>query len=205
MDGIGFAPAELRRRFARFSSAATGAVPQRGDHNLNPDMPPPVIWREAAVLVPLVKRADGLTVIFTRRTEHLSAHAGQISFPGGRLEPDDLDAEAAALRETEEEIGLSRHHVEVIGRLDPYLTRTGFRVEPVVGLVVPPFALSPDPNEVAEIFEVPLSVILDPALPRTEGFQVPGSVRQFYVFPYLHYIIWGATAGMLVNLRDVLS
>jgi 8-oxo-dGTP pyrophosphatase MutT (NUDIX family) len=176
----------------------------RGDHDLNPPMAPPARLRDAAVLVPLVDHAEGLTVIFTQRTAHLAAHAGQISFPGGGAEPGDADAIATALRETEEEIGLKPERVEVIGRLDTYVTRTGFRITPVVGFIRPPFILNPDPFEVAEIFEVPLSFILDPQSRKRETRQFQGAERYFYAFPYDGRYIWGATAGILVNLCDVL-
>ncbi len=200
--------AEIRRRLA----AGDGARGLRGDHDLNPDFAPdsspahtPAL-RDAAVLVPLVDRgADGITVILTQRTTTLSAHAGQISFPGGRLEPEDPSAEAAALRETAEEIGLSHERIEIIGRLDTYVTRTGFRVTPVVGVVSPPFTLAPDPVEVAEVFEVPLSVFLHPDHPQRHSRVFLGKDRFFYVFPYQDRFIWGATAGMLVNLRDALG
>lgn len=177
----------------------------RGDHDLNPDMPPPAEAVPAAVLVPLVDRADGLTVLLTQRTAHLHAHAGQISFPGGRTESGDSDELDAALRETEEEIGLPRERIEIIGRLDTYLTRTGFRVEPFVGMIRPPFTLKPDPFEVAEVFEVPLSFVLDPANPRRDVRMFQGRERYFYVFPYGDRYIWGATAGMLRNLQQALS
>ena len=204
MDQAGLEPgalsaADLRRRFAALK--AGGA---RGDHDLNPGMNPPAELREAAVLVPLVERPGGLTVIFTRRTAHLASHAGQVSFPGGHTEERDDSPEAAALRETEEEIGLHRRHIEPIGRLDTYITRTGFRVTPVVALVRPPFELIPDPDEVAEVFEVPLAVILAPDMPRRESRDLFGVPRWFYVFPWRGNAIWGATAGMLVNLRDAL-
>ena len=196
---------DIRRRFPGSAAASLRPVKVRGDHDLNPDFGPPLDKiREAAVLVPLVDRPEGLTVIFTQRTAHLSAHAGQISFPGGRREPTDKNPEDTALRETEEEIGLSRDRVEVLGRLDTYMTRTGFRVTPVVGLVRPPFTVDPDPTEVDEVFEVPLSVILDPANPQTHSRELMGTQRHFYAFPYQNRFIWGATAGMLVNLRDVL-
>lgn len=196
-----FGPEEIRN-LLRTRGGGDG---WRGDHDLNPGMAAPPMLRDAAVLVPLVEREGALTIILTLRTAHLAAHAGQVSFPGGHCEPEDADAEATALRETEEEIGLSRRHVQVIGRLDTYITRTGFRVTPVVALVRPPFELAPDPVEVEEVFEVPLSVILDPALPQREMRSVYGTRRHFYVFPYRHHSIWGATAGMLVNLRDVLA
>ncbi|CAK0772493.1 peroxisomal coenzyme A diphosphatase NUDT7 [Azospirillaceae bacterium] len=179
----------------------------RGDHDLNPDpefAPTPPL-RPAAVLVPLVdRRPNGVTIIFTKRTAHLAAHAGQISFPGGHIEPEDVDPAAAALRETEEEIGLARRHVELIGRLDTYITRTGFLVTPIVGLITPPFTLHPDPEEVAEVFEAPLSLFLTPDMPHRMSRDIMGVERSFYAFPWKQYFIWGATAGMLVNLRDVL-
>jgi 8-oxo-dGTP pyrophosphatase MutT (NUDIX family) len=196
---------ELRARLAgRLAPAGTGAS-TRGDHDLNPGLLVPDSVRKASVLVPLVDRPGGATVIFTQRTAHLAAHAGQISFPGGGLEEVDRDDVACALRETEEEIGLPRDRVEVLGLLDPYLTRTGFRVAPVVGVVRPPFELSPDPYEVAEVFEVPLAFFLDPANRRRESRTFQGAERQFYAFPYGERYIWGATAGMLVNLCDVVG
>lgn len=192
----------LSRLPALLAERGTGS--ERGDHDLNPTMGSPQKLRNASVLVPLVDRPEGLTLIFTQRTTHLAAHAGQISFPGGGLEECDEDDVACALRETVEEIGLHRRHVQVLGRLDTYVTRTGFKVAPVVGLVRPPFELAPDPFEVAEVFEVPLSFFLDPANRRRESRTVQGIERFFYAFPYGERYIWGATAGMLVNLCDVL-
>jgi 8-oxo-dGTP pyrophosphatase MutT (NUDIX family) len=177
---------------------------ERGDHDLNPGMLKPTKLVPAAVLVPIVERDDALTVLLTQRTDHLSAHAGQISFPGGRMEESDPSREAAALRETEEEVGLGSEHIEVVGQLDLYVTRTGFEVTPVVGIVTPPFSLSPDPFEVADVFEVPLSFIIDPANHQKESRLYNGMKRQFYVLPYENRYIWGATAGMLVNLAEVL-
>lgn len=198
----------------RFRASVPGrrAAPQtlsaRGDDDLNPDMKPEMIGRtltQAAVLVPLVDRPDGMTVLLTRRTDHLHDHAGQISFPGGRVDPEDADAIAAALREMEEETGLARSHIDLIGQLDVYVTRTGFEVTPIVGLVRPGFSLNPDTFEVAEIFEVPLAFFLSPGSRRMESRIWQGRTRHFYVYPYGDYYIWGATAGMLNNLAEVLG
>lgn len=177
----------------------------RGDHDLNPGMNPPARLTPAAVLVPLLAKGEDFAVLLTQRTAHLAAHAGQISFPGGRLEPGDADALAAALRETEEEIGLARHFVEPIATLDLYTTRSGFEVTPIVGLVTPGYSLAPDPYEVADVFEVPLSFFRDPANRRRESRAYEGRERHFYAFPYGERYIWGATAGMLVNLLDWLG
>lgn len=154
----------------------------------------------AAVLMPIVVHASGLTVVFTKRTSHLKAHSGQVSFPGGRAEPHDPTPEFTALRETEEEIGLAMQRVEVLARLPDYLTRTGFRVTPVVGVVAPPLELTPDPREVEEVFEVPLAFLLDPRNHRRETREVQGRTVGYYVMDYAGRTIWGATAGMVVNL-----
>ena len=178
----------------------------RGDHDLNPGMTPPsAALRPAAVLVPLVDHAGGMTVLLTRRTDHLSAHAGQIAFPGGRIEAEDADAVAAALREAEEEIGLPRERVTVIGRLDTYVTGTGFEITPIVGILSPPFSPSIDPQEVAEVFEVPLAFILDPHNHHRTERVLRERRRAFFVLPFEGRNIWGATAGMLVNLYEVLT
>ena len=177
----------------------------RGDHMLDRAEPTPPPLKPAAVLVPIVEHADALTVLLTKRTDHLADHAGQVSFPGGRIEPEDPDPEYAALREAREEVGLPPDQVELIGRLDVYRTRTGFEVIPVVGLVRPPITnLVPDPHEVAEVFEVPLSFVLDPVNHELHSREVRGAKRTFYVLPYQGRYIWGATAGMLVNLAQVL-
>jgi 8-oxo-dGTP pyrophosphatase MutT (NUDIX family) len=188
---------------ARLAAAPPPGL-RRGDHDLNPDLLPDRPLTRAAVLVPLVERPEGLTVLLTRRTDHLQDHAGQISFPGGRVEPGDADALATALREAEEEVGLARALVTPIGRLDTYVTRTGFEVTPVVGLVAPPTALTPDPFEVAEVFEVPLGFVLDPANHEQHSRIVNGIERRYYVLSYEGRYIWGATAGMLINLYEVL-
>lgn len=168
---------------------------------------------QASVLVPLVMREE-LTVLLTRRTEHLRDHAGQISFPGGRAEPDDADAADTALREAEEEVGLAREHVEVIGHLPLYSTVTAFMVTPVVALVRPGFEVRPDPFEVAEVFEVPLSFLMQPAHHRRHAFEFAGERREFFSMPWERprpdggvdrYFIWGATAAMLRNLYRFLA
>ncbi|MBO9507394.1 CoA pyrophosphatase [Thalassospira sp. A3_1] len=164
-----------------------------------------LIARPAAVLVPLVQRDEGLHVILTRRTDHLSDHAGQISFPGGRQEDHDNTLEETALRETEEEIGLARVHIELVGRLDDYYTVTGYQVTPVVGLITPPFDLAPDAHEVAEVFEVPLEFILEPRNQKLQTVTFEGAKRRYFAIPYCEYYIWGATAGMLVNFSEVLK
>ena len=161
--------------------------------------------RPAAVLVPLVRRENGLTLLLTRRTAHLHDHAGQISFPGGRSEPGDASAAATALRESEEEIGLSPERVEILGELHPYVTVTAYHVTPVVGLVEPPFDLRLDDFEVAEVFEVPLEFLLNPSNHQRNSVLNEGRLRQYYAFPYRHYYIWGATAGMLMNLYSFLT
>ncbi len=159
----------------------------------------------AAVLVPLVNRPEGLTVLLTRRTDHLNDHAGQISFPGGKVDAVDASAEDTALRETEEEIGLHRRCVQLLGRLPDYFIPTGFRVTPIVGWVEPPFELVLDSFEVAAAFEVPLSHVIDPAHRQMQSAMRAGRLRHFYAMPYDGYNIWGATAGMLVVLSRILN
>ena len=159
----------------------------------------------ASVLVPIVAHEE-LSVVFTQRTSHLKRHSGQISFPGGRAEPEDPTPEFTALREAEEEIGLAPDRVELLARLPEYCTRTGFCVTPVVGLVAPPLELVPDPREVAEAFEVPLGFLLDPGNHRRETRELPGGgTASFYVMQYGERRIWGATAGMLVTLYRLLA
>ena len=159
----------------------------------------------AAVLVPIVSHASGLTVLFTQRTTHLKAHSGQISFPGGRAEASDPTPEFTALRETQEEIGLPAERVEILARLPEYLTRTGFRVTPVIGLLTPPLDLLPDDREVAEVFEVPLDFLLDGKNYRQETHERDGRSRAYYVVEFENRRIWGVTAGMLVNFYHYLA
>lgn len=156
----------------------------------------------AAVLVPLVAHPEP-TVLLTLRSPRLSSHAGQVSFPGGRMEPGETP-EAAAVREAAEEVGLDPRLPELIGRLPEHLTGTGYRVTPVVALVPAPLALTPDPAEVAEAFELPLSTVLDPAAPERRSGEFRGRRREFWVWPHERHYIWGATAAILVNLARVL-
>lgn len=176
-----------------------------GDHVVAGLPPEDRELRLAAVLVPLVEHGPGMTVLLTRRTERLVHHAGQISFPGGGLEAGDSGPVAAALREATEEIGLRPERVEIAGQLERYQTVTGFLVTPVVGFVRPPLALQPNPEEVAEIFEVPLDFILDRHnhLRRSRVFR--GQRRHFFVLPYRDYYIWGATAAILITLAHRLQ
>jgi 8-oxo-dGTP pyrophosphatase MutT (NUDIX family) len=162
---------------------------------------PPVA---AAVLIPIINRPTGLTVLLTQRTAHLRDHAGQVSFPGGRCEAYDLSPVAAALRECAEEVGIPAWQVEVVGVLPDYFTGTGFRVTPVVGIVTPPLNLKLDDFEVAEVFEPPLVFLLDPANYRREEIDYRGARRSYWAVPWRDYFIWGATAGMLMDLRNCL-
>lgn len=178
----------------------------RGDFDLNPDWAkrrqPDKPLRPAAVLIPIIDRAEGLNVILTRRADHLNAHAGQVSFPGGRIEAHDPSPLAAALREADEEVGLDPALVEPIGFLDTYETGTGFRILPVVSLVDPSAALTPHAGEVAAIFEAPLSFLMDPANHQRHARDYQGATRHYFAIPYGDFYIWGATAGMLINLYD---
>jgi 8-oxo-dGTP pyrophosphatase MutT (NUDIX family) len=164
------------------------------------------VLRRAAVLIPIVRRPEGLTVLLTQRTEHLTNHAGQVSFPGGRAEEDDSSPIETALRETQEEIGLMRRHVEIVGVLPDHVTASAYVVTPVVGLVTPPFDLTAESNEVAAIFEAPLRFLMDGMNHQRMSFELPdgGGRRSFYAMPYERFFIWGATAGMLRNLFHLL-
>jgi len=195
-------PSEEAWLRSRFAEPRTVSPIAAGDGHL---WRGPEEIRPAAVLVPVVRREGGLTVLLTRRTAHLNDHAGQISFPGGRAEPGDADAAQTALREAAEEIGLEAARVEVLGELHPYVTVTGYRVTPVVGLVTPPLDLRPDDFEVAEVFEVPLAFLLDPANHQRHRVLTEGRERYYYAMPYRQYYIWGATAGMLMNFYAFLT
>ena len=160
--------------------------------------------KHAAVLVPLVERSSGTQVLFTQRTSHLHDHAGQISFPGGRVEPEDRDRADTALRETEEEIGLPRSAIEVLGALPDFEMQSGFRIAPVVGWIRPPYATQPDPFEVQDIFEAPLAHFLAPANYQRRRYTLEGLDRRYLAIPYGGRYIWGATAGMLYTFYQLL-
>ncbi|RZT95328.1 CoA pyrophosphatase [Rivibacter subsaxonicus] len=203
VPGARLTPEALR---ARFGAPPAWTPEIRGDGRLLDRDP-----TAASVLVPLVARGDGVSVLLTLRTDHLKDHAGQISFPGGRAEDEDVDVVATALRETEEEVGLARDHIEVIGALPIYTTVTNFVVTPVVAIVESGFSLRPDPVEVAEVFEVPLAFLMTPAHHQRHAFDWQGGRREFWSMPWHApdrdepYFIWGATAAMLRNLYRFLS
>jgi 8-oxo-dGTP pyrophosphatase MutT (NUDIX family) len=187
---------ELRRRLA--GAAAAPRV-------IEPGADAAAVLTLAAVLVPIINRASGLTILLTQRTAHLRDHAGQVSFPGGRCEARDADAVATALREAQEEVGLDPARIEILGLLPEYRTGTGFAVTPVVGLVEPPLNLKLDDFEVAEAFEPPLAFLLDPANHRRHSVEVRGALREYWAMPWRDRYIWGATAGMLVSLHRALA
>ena len=193
----------LRRQFAAAPPPAASVYGDEGTRPGRESLTP------ASVLIPIVARepagAGDLTVIFTRRAAHLKDHSGQVSFPGGRAAAGDASPEATALRESREEIGLDSARVELLGRLAEYHTRTGYRITPVVGVVAPPFELRADANEVDEIFEVPLAFLLDPANHQRQSREWQGELRWFFAMHHGGHTIWGATAGMLVNLSRHLA
>lgn len=160
--------------------------------------------RPAAVLLLVVNHYEP-TVVFTQRTAHLADHAGQISFPGGRCDDDDCTPERTALREAREEVGVDDQRIEILGRLPEYRTSTGFAVTPIVGWAEPPLSFRPDPQEVAEVFEVPLAFLLDPGNHRYESAFYKGRMRKYWAMPYGQRFIWGATAGMLVTFQRILA
>lgn len=197
-------PAAIRQRFA---TAPSWQPELRADVRLfYPDRPP----RIASVLIPLIVHDGKVRVLLTQRTAHLHDHAGQISFPGGRVDERDVDAVATALREAHEEIGLPPQAVDVIGTMPEYLTATGYQVTPVIGLIEQPFSAVLDPFEVSDVFEVPLAFLMDPANHERRVFQLGDTARTFYAMPYQdatngrRYFVWGATAAMLRNLYQFL-
>jgi 8-oxo-dGTP pyrophosphatase MutT (NUDIX family) len=184
-------------------------ITEHDDYDMDPAKRPASFGAvKAAVLLALIPRPSsegGPALLFTRRTDTLARHSGQVSFPGGRSEARDLSAVETALRETFEETGISPSFITVAGYLDRYLTGTGFDIQPVVGILAEGFALTPDPREVAEIFEVPLAFLCDPANRRRESREMGGRQRSFYAFTYQGHEIWGATAAIVVNLVHLLN
>jgi 8-oxo-dGTP pyrophosphatase MutT (NUDIX family) len=199
-----FDPADFEARLrARLDPLDAPAGQLRSDNDLNPDWPEAIeATRPAAVLAPIVKRAEGWTMLFTQRAEETPAHPGQISFPGGRVHQSDADAVETALRETVEEIGIARELIEPVGAWDRYDTITGFRITPIVGLIEPGFSLTLDPREVAGVFEAPLSFLFDPANHERRSGVWRGAERHYYAMPYQGRFIWGATAGMIRALWE---
>jgi 8-oxo-dGTP pyrophosphatase MutT (NUDIX family) len=196
----------VRERSIRLASGLPVDPPPIGsDFSLSGVVPVPEKWRSAAVLVPLVNRKPGVTVLLTQRTEDMPSHAGQIAFPGGRRQDGDVDAVATALRETEEEVGLTRRFIDVVGPIDLYRTGTGYEITPIVGIVTPGFTVRADPREVADVFEVPLEHFLDEVNHKIGSRTWQGRERRFYAMPYGERYIWGATAGMLKNLHFILT
>lgn len=191
-------PAALRLRLAEIGAEPPAASAILGDEVLAGLDRPPV---PAAVLVPVVMGAEP-SILLTKRTSHLAKHAGQISFPGGRIDPGDSGPEAAALREAEEEIGLDAGSVEVLGRLTDHVTGTGYRITPVLGLVAAALTYRLSPDEVDAIFELPMRVVLDPDAPRRQRQHVRGVWREYWVWPHPEHFIWGATAAILVQLAQ---
>jgi 8-oxo-dGTP pyrophosphatase MutT (NUDIX family) len=208
-----FNPASLRALARRKLAPSLGVedleratAPGPSDYALSGNrLDPAVIGRArpAAVLLPIVKRPQGLTILLTLRASDLRAHSGQVAFPGGKIDPGETPREAA-LREAREEIGLEERFVEPLGWLDPYLTGTGFRVAPLVALVEPSFALKVNKPEVEEVFETPFAFLMDPANHRLDEREWQGRRRRFYAMPHEGRYIWGATAGILRNLYEKL-
>jgi 8-oxo-dGTP pyrophosphatase MutT (NUDIX family) len=191
-------PETLRARLAR---AVGGAAVVYGEEIVGLLEAPPV---PAAVLVPVVMRPEP-SLLLTKRTSHLKKHAGQVSFPGGRIDPEDAGAEAAALREAWEEIALVANEVEIVGRMDDYVTGTGYRITPVIGMIRADLSFRPSPHEVEEVFEFPFSVLLDPEAPRRQKQHVRGRWREYWVWPHPDHFIWGATAAIMHHLAMKLA
>jgi 8-oxo-dGTP pyrophosphatase MutT (NUDIX family) len=198
-----FSAADFRMRAAREAGPYHGA--DYGDHRLNPSLTDLIVregLRDAAVLIPVVDRAPEATVLLTQRTEKLRSHSGQVAFPGGRIDPTDASAEEAALRETLEEIGLPPAGIEVIGRMPDYVTGSGYRIAPVLGIVTPPFDLVINEHEVDAVFEVPLGFLMTAANHTRESRLWQERERFYYTMPYQGRFIWGVTAGIIRTLYE---
>jgi 8-oxo-dGTP pyrophosphatase MutT (NUDIX family) len=204
-----FSVAELKARRDRLRPLATAAEPaagwHAGDHITDPSLAgflEGVVLRDAAVLIAVSDAGAGASVLFTRRTDHLASHAGQVAFPGGKVDPGDSGPVGAALREAEEEIGLRAEAVEPLGLLDPYVSNSGYRIVPVVAVVQPGIALRPNPDEVADVFEVPLSFLMRPENHILETRPFRGLDRRTYAMPWQGRRIWGVTAGIVRLMHD---
>ncbi|MEM7508162.1 MAG: CoA pyrophosphatase [Pseudomonadota bacterium] len=191
------------------AALALGPLGDRSDFDLMPETRERYLngrkTRPAAVLCGLIQREDGLHVVLTERAAHLKEHAGQISFPGGKVDPADPGPKATALREAEEEIGLPAHQIDLLGPLDDYVTGTAFRVTPFVGLVDVGWQPVLDPGEVARVFETPLDFLMDSGNRLRHAYTRDGMTRYYYAMPWNDHYIWGATAGMLKGLADRLE
>ncbi|MFK0384313.1 NUDIX hydrolase [Agrobacterium sp. NPDC090273] len=200
---LDFSANDFRRRVLRDGEGV--AEQELGDHVLNPGVVLSgngIRLKDAAVLVPVVDEGDDARVIFTQRTATLRKHSGQISFPGGGIDAEDRTPEDAALREAEEEIGLARSYVETVGRLPDYITGTGFRIKPVLAVIQPGFHLTLNPDEVDDVFEVPMSFLMDPENHARGSRMFQGKERFFYEMPYGERYIWGITAGIVRTIYE---
>lgn len=196
--------ADLRDRLS--AAERTNDRSETGDHVLNPDLPPYARWdgppRDAAVLIGILERGGGPNVVLTQRTGHLNSHAGQVAFPGGKIDPTDGGPVEAALREADEEIGLAPGHVEPLGNLAPYLTGSGYRVIPVVGAIRDLSPFHPNPDEVDDVFEVPLNFLMNPVNHQKLSREWQGKRRYFYAMPFGERYIWGVTAGIIRSFYE---
>ncbi|MGP4690407.1 NUDIX hydrolase [Agrobacterium cavarae] len=209
IEGAIFSAADFRRRVLEDGEGVAEREDREardiGDHILNPSVRlsgEGIRLKDAAVLVPVIDDGDDARVIFTQRTKTLRNHSGQISFPGGGIDAQDRSPEEAALRETEEEIGMSRRFIETVGRMPDYISGTGFRIKPVLAVVRPGFTLTPNPAEVDEVFEVPLSFLMNPANHSRGSRMFQGRERFFYEMPYGERHIWGITAGIVRSIYE---
>jgi len=198
-----FSANDFRQRALRHAQVSREG--DYGDHHLNPGMRDLIVrpgLRDAAVLVGVVDRGDEATVLLTKRTEAMRSHSGQVAFPGGRIDPTDATAEDAALRETQEEVGIGTDTIELVGRLPDYLTGSGYRIVPVLGIVRPDYLITINPDEVDDAFEVPLAFLMDEANHRRESRVWQEKERFYYTMPYGERVIWGVTAGIIRTLYD---
>lgn len=201
---MNYADLERRLETRLLPLEAATQLAERGDADLNPEraeLRPPVL-RPAAVLAPIIRRTEGWTLMFTERAIDMPSHPGQVSFPGGRVQAEDADAIATALRETYEEIGIEPHFIRPLGVIDPYVTGTGYRIIPVIAFVEPGFVLKPDPREVAEVFETPIAYLLDPENHLVIEGEWRGAKGRYYEMPHDGRRIWGVTAGMIRALYE---